>query len=92
MTLRYTNRPVGYAPKQTEDWRRRFPANALPIDSAPALGSRPVRVFNASAGEAWCLKHGDQWKIVQNVLDADGIRRPRMTGDVFSGAVMWASS
>ena len=91
MTLRYSNRPV-VGPQKQEDWRSRFPANARPIETAPAMGSRPIRVFEPNGHSKWAIHHAGGWKVVEMVLDADGMRRPRMTGDNMTCPVMWASS
>jgi hypothetical protein len=92
MTLRYVSKPVGYSPQQHADPFARFPRHAQPIATAPAMGSRPIRVFSPDGKSQWAVHHHDGWRVVANVLDADGVRRVRMTGDNVSCPVAWASS
>jgi hypothetical protein len=89
MTLKYRNRP--YGPQQPQDPFSRFPRNAQPIATAPAMGSRPIKVFEPSGKAHWAVHHGDTWKVVANMPTADGTR-VMMTGDIVRTPVAWASS
>jgi hypothetical protein len=90
MTLKYRDRP--YGPQQSVDPFSRFPVHSQPIQSAPAMGSRPIRVFSADGRSAWAIHHGDSWRVVATVPDADGNRRVRMTGEIVRCPVRWSSS
>jgi hypothetical protein len=89
MTLKYRDRP--YGPQAPQDPFSRFPRNAQPIATAPAMGSRPIKVFEASGKAHWAVHHNDGWKVVARVPTADGTR-VMMTGDIARAPVAWASS
>lgn len=95
MALRYTGKPTGYSPQQTEDWRNRFPPHSKSMDSAPVMGSRPIKLFEPDGSARWGLHHLGCWREVERVKDPyTGAYQIRMkTGSpIIANPVRWASS
>jgi hypothetical protein len=92
MTLRYTDRPYGGHSQKQDDWRNRFPSHARPMDSAPMMGSRPIKLFEPSGLARWGVHHNGAWREVEAQRDRYGDRRVRMNGNLISNPVRWASS
>ena len=91
MALRYTDKPCG--PQQREDWRLRFPANSYSMDTAPVMGSRPIKLYAPSGEFKWGLHHMGAWREVERVRDPySGTYSVRMNGCLISNPVRWSSS
>jgi hypothetical protein len=93
MAIRYSDKPYGYSPQRTEDWRARFPSHSRSMDSAPTMGSRPVLLFEPSGKATWGIHHNGAWRGGQNFRDPfTGRTQWRMDGSLISNPVRWASS
>jgi hypothetical protein len=93
MALRYTDKPYGYNPNQAEDWRSRFPAHSRSMDSAPVMGSRPIRLFEPSGKSVLGIHHMGAWRGgAWNRDPYTGQWQWRMDGILVNNPVRWASS
>jgi hypothetical protein len=93
MTLRYTDKPYGYSPQQTEDFRSRFPARARSMESAPMAAARPILVYEPDGTPHWALHHLGAWREVEAKRDPfTGEYRTAMNGSLISNPVAWTSS
>jgi hypothetical protein len=92
-TIRYTDKPYGGHGLQRDDWRIRFPSHSRPMDSAPTMGSRPIRLFEPSGQSRWGVHHLGCWREVERVRDPrTGAYTVRMSGALISNPIRWASS
>jgi hypothetical protein len=94
MSLRYTDKPYGgHGSQQGDDWRSRFPARARSMDSAPAMASKPIVVYEPDGTPHWALHHLGCWREVESRRDPfTGEYRTAMNGELINNPVRWSSS
>jgi hypothetical protein len=94
MALTFSDKPVllnGEQRRSTlEEINARFPAGARSMDSAPAAGSTPVWVCEASGQPFYAIHHRGRWeKLAYEVDNRTGQTTWRMVGDSLSQPSAW---
>src|SRR5215475_9609031 len=94
MALTFSDKPVlhyGNERRSTlDEIRERFPAGMKSMESAPAMGSTPVWVYEANGEPFYSIHHRGQWqKLAYEVDNRSGQVRWQMTGDAVSQPSGW---
>jgi hypothetical protein len=93
MALRYGDKPYGYSPQQTDDFRSRFSARARSMESAPMMAAKPIVLYESDGKPHWALHHLGAWREVEAKRDPfTGEYRTAMNGQLISNPVCWSSS
>jgi hypothetical protein len=95
MTLRFSDKPQlnygGDRRSTLDEIRERFPPEMRGMDSAPAMGSTPVWVYEATGEPFYSIHHRGQWqKLAYEVDDRTGKTSWRMIGEAVLQPSGWA--